>query len=235
MIEICTIPKDLFKIFFDWPMTLQKNGLNLNVDDNIWYCISNTSNTSMIRGKLNVPVKSKVVLSVDPSKLLKSATTDITFFMEDNVLIYKTANGEHRINTLVDPKIQTRTLPPNVVYPITIELKRNNLNDLTEEVLKVVGSKKDSNDDYILFIYNDKKLTVSNSDVDDKHLYNFPDEYSLEGSYKSEFSIDLITEIMKYYKEFETCLVSMGTNIPIKFEFKNELVEFTTIAAPRIN
>lgn len=235
MIEICTIPKDLFKMFFDWPMTLRKDGLNLNVDDKVWYCISNTANASMIKGQLNAPVKSSVVLSIDPSKLLKTATSDITFFMEDKVLVYKTTNGEHRLNTLVDPKTKTMTLPPNVSYPITIELKRDDLNNLSEEVLKYVGSKKDSNDDHIQFIYKDKRLTVSNSDVDDKHLYNFSDEYSLEGSYKSEFSIDLITEITKYYKEFETCLVSIGTNIPIKFEFKNELVEFTTLAAPRIN
>jgi hypothetical protein len=112
-------------------------------------------------------------------------------------------------------------------------LSKEELVNLHIELIDIIVAKKDSSDN-IWFTLEDKKLTVMNTDIDDQHEYTFSGEYDFENN-KSKFSSDIIIDSLKYYKEFDTVKISIGTNIPIKFEFSNEYMDFISMAAPRID
>lgn len=237
MIEICNIPKDKYKIFFEWASVFRSDGVVINADDDsIWYCVSNKANTGLIAGKIFTTPLNKAVIKLDPSKMVKTITNDLTLYMRDNLLVYNTKNSSHEINTLVDNEVKTMQLPSSdkLKYDDPFIITSEEFSELNDELLKTVNSKKDSNDDFINFIYENKKLLICNSDVNDKHSYTFPREFTLDNNLKSEFSVDLVMEATKHFKDFQEIQIYLGNNLPLKFVYRDETSEFITMIAPRI-
>lgn len=233
MIELFTIPKEHIKMFFDWPMQFTTKGLELNiVDDCVWYSLIDTANTEFLKCKLHVTPVNKGVVKVDSVKLIKTYENDFTFFIDGNLLVYKTKNGKHKLNTLADPQVKTTTLNKALEFPANFTIEKDYIKALYSEVLDLVKKTKDASN-YIIFEIENKKLKVYNKDLNDYHEYEFPMEVNSDDM-MSAFSVDLIDNVLYYYNEFDTITVGMGTDFPMQFKFKKEGIEFESIVTPRI-
>jgi hypothetical protein len=236
MIELFTLPKDYINIFFDWPILFKKDGLILNLsDDCIWYSMADTGQTELLYCKIDVKPKEKSIFQINESKILTTFTSDVTYYMDGNAIIYKSKNGKHKLTTLSDPMLKTVEIPTKLVIPLTLEVDKKEMESAFIEFFNIINSLKDSAD-HIWFHIVDNKLTLKNTNVDDQHEYTFPVEVDANDvEYKSKFSMDLLMDCLKYYKTFDTIKISMGTNLPVKFEFNKDIITFKTLALPRID
>ncbi|MFA5760415.1 MAG: hypothetical protein WC877_01480 [Dehalococcoidales bacterium] len=236
MIELFTLPKDYINIFFDWPILFEKDGMIINlVDDCVWYSMVDTSKTELLYCRVDVKPKEKSIFQINESKILKTFSSDVTYYMDGNAIVYKSKDGKHKLTTLSDPTLKTIEIPEKLVFPLTFDVEKKEMENVFIEVFNIVNSNKDAAD-HIWFHIFDNKLTIKNTNVDEQHEYTFPVEVDANGiEYKSKFSMDLLIDCLKYYKVFDTIKISMGTNLPVKFEFNKDIITFKTVAFPRID
>ena len=169
----------------------------------------------------------------DLHKIIKSANKidNVILCTNDDYLVckFESKNGNTRVFEFVLPaEYIDSPKSPSISLPVSFDLK---LSDLKQGIndLKVVGS------DEIQFSISDGFLNIT-AGVETTTNYAYSIPMNVEGSMSSKFSMDYISQLLKFDKINSTGKFNMGDDYPLLYSFEDEImgVKITGVIAPRI-
>lgn len=237
-IEMCTIPKEYIKPFFGWVSELRvikdtDHGIELCIDkNNIYYSIADITKCAMLHCKLLVETKNTTIIQLEPSALLDITTSDITYLVDGNYILYKTEHGEHLIGTLTDPTIKQYIKSiPDIQHICKLYTSKELIKQLKIEVLDLVKSYPDNP---VTLEVIDKILYVEGKDEKDR-IHRFAFDIPVEGEdCKSHFNVKFLLDAIKFYDIFDSITIYLGEDFPCKFEYRSNMIHADFLIAPRI-
>lgn len=228
MEEICTIPKDLFKPFFDTLKPITKS-IEAHVENNmVWLTASDTAHTSMIKMSVNCNMVTPFTFKIDLDKISKmSVDGDFNLHHDDNVMIVKSGSTKYKIPIIADPNVRTFDFK-ELDYSGSVALSKDDIKKIIH-IISYVKTDKDTAES-LWFILEDNVFKIENKNNTIEHTF---EGLINTGEGKSLFSIDLIEGMCSAYMQYETFCLSLGTDHPSMLTLKRDGLSTYILIAPR--
>jgi hypothetical protein len=230
MKEICIIPKDLFKPFFDTIKVITQS-IEAHVEDGIlWLVTTDTAHTSMARMQVSCRVLNPFTFKIDLDKINKmSVDGDFNFHHDDNVMIVKSGSTNYKIPIVVDTSVKTFEFK-ELNYTGSIVLSKEDIKKIIH-IVNYVKSDKDLSKALFftlqdgVFIVKDKHNTID-------HRF---EGLITRGSGSSLFSLDLIEDMCSAYNQYESFCLHISDDHPCMLKMQREGLCAEILIAPRLN
>lgn len=237
MIDICTIPKDLFKPYFNTVFNIKPDVELHIVEDGLYISTKNSSDTGFINAKLTTPVINQGIVKLSLGALLKfingDPSEDVKLQLNGNQIIFK-SSATYRLTTLSDPLIKHLEIPPPIqipTYTSSITVSKDDIIKMVNDVIK----KLDDPSEFINFNLTDTELIVS-AKVGENFI-EFPLNGSIEGiNANVKLPHGELKDIFSNIKSFNNFKIYMNTNYPCRIDMSNtdNTIVMIGIIAPRI-
>lgn len=230
MKEICVIPKDLFKPFFDTIEVITPS-IEAHVENNsLWLISTNTAHTSMIRICVSCNVLNPFVFKIDLNKINKmSVDGDFNLHHDDNVMIVKSGSTNYKIPILADASVRTFEFK-DLDYTGSIALSKDDVKKIIQ-VMNYVKSEKD-NSNAIVFVLKDNVFMVKDKLNTIDHTF---EGLITRGDGSAMFSFDLVEDMCSAYNQYESFCLNIRNDHPCMLKMQREGLCAEILIAPRLN
>lgn len=228
--NICTIPKDLFKPFFDTLKVITRS-IEVHVEDGlVWLVASDAAHTTMVRLRVQCTVVNPFIFKIDLDKIGKMAIEDdFNLYHDDNIMIVKSGSTNYKIPIIADANVRTYDFK-EFEYEGTIALSKDDIKKIVQ-VINYVKTDKDTSES-LWFTLSDSVFKIQNRSNTVDHTF---EGLITTGSGKSLFSLDLIEGMYYAYAQYETFSLSLNTDRPCMLKMQRDGLCAEIIIAPRID
>lgn len=233
MIELCTIPKEMFKPFIATVCNFKKEvELNLSPDTkNITLRTVNTENTSLLEMELAVEPKELTSFQIPLGSLEKASPKkdDVTIHHNGLYVVITVDGMKFKIRTL-DPRVSgLKPAPtPSINFTTTIELTADDL-ELINSLFKIVSNYTDNS----IFEVKDGKLSISANLTSEDIVEKTIDVNANGPDCKVCIASVYLRESFDNCKIYDSAILSMATDSPLRVEFFSKAIHTVIMIAPR--
>ncbi|MFA5760330.1 MAG: hypothetical protein WC877_01055 [Dehalococcoidales bacterium] len=234
MIELCNIPKEIFKPFIDTICNFKKEvELNLDPDlGNITLRTMDTAKVALLEMELLIKPNELTSFQIPLGSIEKAVPK------KDDVKLYH--NGANITIVIDGMKFNIKTLDPrtsglkpapspNVTYPTVVNLTKDNLEQINS-LFKIVSNYTDN----VIFEVKEGQLSITANLTTEDNVEK-PIEVPVNGpDCRSRIPAEYLKDTFENCKLYDSAELSMGTNIPLKIKLSSNFIQSTIMIAPRI-
>lgn len=197
-------------------MHLNNNEINVSMVDTAAVC--------MVIGQYKCEVFEPTTLKFDLEEIRKIKVDVVDIFLDNNIIIIQSGNTKYKLPMLSDPRATSRD-PPNKTWEYT------DIN-IPQEHIKQLAGLFDQEKEYWLVSENNN-LNIHDCEKDKMSVeMDIPCEVT--AIHSTKLGGHHLVDVFHSYKHFTDLIISLGTDTPVAFVFKNENITIKYLLAPRI-
>lgn len=231
-VELFTLSKDQFKLYFDTLYRMRKEvKIDLHPDKKHVFCRTmDNAKISLAELTLRIEPKEFTTFEIPLESIMKlSPKKDVTFYDDGHVVVLSNGDFVLRVAKL-DPRVSNlgnvKTMP-SLTWVAKIHLDKPTI-EKWYEYFKVAN-------EWVIFEIKDKKLTIK-SIVENENQFELPEPIPVDGEdCICKIPQQPIIDTFAHYKVYDTAIIHLGTDIPIKIDLGSDLLSIMIGIAPRID
>lgn len=234
MLELFTIPKELYAPFFD-TISMYRLEVEFNVKENgILIATFDTPKNQMIKTTLKIKPLEQCSFKLSINPLIKLAPkNDAVFYKSDGYVHVKIGtDATHNLRTLDDrlKDVSTAEEPTKFVHECNIALNA----EITKSIVEAMRIANSENAQRVDFIVKEGNLAI-HTKASEEHNIDVNVGAITGPDCASSFSSEYIAAALKHAKLFETITLSLGHDIPCIFDMKSPLIDTKILVSPRMD